>query len=582
MMPGRRSSGLSPSPKAGDRGRIEGVPVPRHLEWEGESSRKGKPLRVVTASEMREIDRKAIEEYGVPSLDLMERAGGGAAQVLASIGVEKEKPVVILCGKGNNGGDGFVAARYLKDWGVRVTCWMIGERDEMTSDALRNLVAAEETGVAIRSFLPGESESDLAEELGEAQYALDALLGTGAKGELRDPIRRLTRILNESGARIFALDVPTGMDADSGATDPDCVNALMTITFGFPKRGLYSLPGRQMCGDITVVDLAYPEESVDVATGVLLWQEMRALLPARQPRGHKGTFGRVAVIAGSRGMAGAACLAAEAALRSGAGIVKLLVPDAIADLCAAKLTEVMVFGVPGTEAGTFSPASVDAIAPFLGEADSVLLGPGLGSSTPVRDFAATLVPRISKPMVVDADGLNALAAAESTARRRLAEIPVILTPHPGELARLVGGDAGQIARDSVNASRSAAANFGCEVILKGAPSVVASPGGTVDLVSLGNDGMATAGSGDVLAGLLAGILAQDTEAGPAARLGAMVHSRAGDICQGEIGARGMIAGDLLRCLPYAWRELEGDEDQPRLRLRHSLEDDDEGSEEADS
>jgi NAD(P)H-hydrate epimerase len=533
---------------------------------------------------MREIDRKAIEECGVPSLDLMERAGGGAAQVVASIGVEKDKPVVILCGKGNNGGDGFVAARYLKDWGAAVTCWMIGERDEMTSDALRNLVAAEETGVAIRSFRPGESETDLAEELGGAQYAIDALLGTGAKGQLRDPIRRLTRILNESGARTFALDVPTGMDADSGETDPDCVRALMTITFGFPKRGLYALPGRQVCGDITVIDLAYPEESVDVSTGVLLWQEMRHLLPAREPRGHKGTFGRVAVIAGSRGMAGAACLAAEAALRSGAGLVKLLVPEAIADLCAVKLTEVMVFGMPGTEAGTLSPASLDAIAPFLGEADSVLLGPGLGSGDPVRDLVATLVPRISKPAVVDADGLNALAAADGTVRRRLSRIPAILTPHPGELARLVDGDAGQIARDSVNAARNAARGFGCEVILKGAPSVVASPDGNADLCSLGNDGMATAGSGDVLAGLLAGILAQGATAGATARLGAMVHSRAGDICQGEIGARGMIAGDILRCLPYAWRELEGIEEQPRLRLRYSPEDDDddEGSEEADS
>lgn len=537
-------------------------------------------MRVVTASEMREIDRRAIEECGIPSLDLMERAGAGAAHVIASLGIQRGDRVVVVCGKGNNGGDGFVAARYLHGWGAQVHCWVISERDELSADALRNLIEAEDSGVPVRPFRSGESEPELSAELSEADWAVDALLGTGAKGRLRDPIRSLTRLMNASSARVFALDMPTGMDADSGEVDPDCVKSAMTITFGFPKRGLYAMPARDLCGDITVVDLGYPPESVKVSTGVLLWQEMRHLVRWRDPRGHKGTFGSVVVIAGSRGMSGAACLAAEAALRSGAGVVKLLVPDAIADICATKLTEVMVFGIRGSEAGTFSAESVDAVASFVGAADAVLIGPGLGGGA-AHEFARDLIPHVTRPMVIDADGLNALGDADSDAFRRLREAPAILTPHPGELARLTGRSTAVIAEDGVAAARDASLKFGCEVILKGAPTIVASPDGNTDLCSLGNDGMATAGSGDVLAGLLAGLLAQKFETGPAARVGVMVHSRAGDICRSEIGKHGMLSGDLLRCLPYAWRELESPLDDGLAKSLRRLQAD-EGEDEEDA
>jgi NAD(P)H-hydrate epimerase len=349
----------------------------------------------------------------------------------------------------------------------------------------------------------------------------------------------------------------------------------MTITFGFPKRGLYALPARDLCGDITVVDLGYPEESVDVATGVLLWQEMRFLMPLRDPRGHKGTFGTVLVIAGSKGMTGAACLASEAALRSGAGLVKLLVPESMHALVATKLTEVMVFPVPDA-AGVFAPAAADAAAPFLREADSVLLGPGLSMAAPAVEFVRTLLPRVAKPLVLDADGLNALAGAQD-ATAHLSRIPAIITPHPGELARLTGRRRKELLRDSVGAARAVAEQFGCDVIFKGSPSVVASPDGTTDLCSLGNDGMATAGSGDVLAGLVAGLFAQGYDAPTAARVGVMVHGRAGDICRGELGRRGMIAGDILRCLPYAWRELEADpeEEEPASRAEEAPEEEEE-------
>ncbi|GJM45289.1 MAG: bifunctional NAD(P)H-hydrate repair enzyme Nnr [Gemmatimonadota bacterium] len=524
-------------------------------------------MRVVTASEMREIDRKAIEECGIPSLDLMERAGAGAAHVIASIGMQPDDNVVFLCGKGNNGGDGFVAARYLREWGAHVTCWVIAERDELSSDALRNLVIAEDAGVAIRPYRPETSEGELQAELAEAPVAVDALLGTGSRGRLREPIRAIARTLNNSPARVFALDMPTGMNADSGEVDPDCVKTAMTITFGFPKRGLYALPGRDICGDVTVVDLGYPEESIDVSTNVLLWQDMRDLLVWRDPRGHKGTFGRAVVIAGSRGMSGAACLAAESALRSGAGVVQLLVPEGIADLCATKLTEVMVHGVPSANGDTFTPESIPHLTRFLEDADSVLLGPGISEAPAAHDFIRTLLPRMSKPLVLDADGLNALRDADSQTIGHLAGRSTILTPHPGELGRLLDRSAASIVEDAVASARDAARVFRCEVILKGAPSIVASPGGAADLCSFGNDGMATAGTGDVLAGLLTGLLAQEYDASRAARVGVMVHSRAGDICRSEIGRHGMLAGDLLRCVPYAWRELEGDADE---RLRRSL------------
>ena len=555
---------------------MDHFPTSRHLVWDDGSIREGRPLRVVTASEMREIDRKTIEEFGVPSLDLMERAGSGAAQVIATLGVEKQKPVVIVCGKGNNGGDGFVAARYLSGWGANVTCWTIGERDEMTSDALRNLVAAEESGVGVKPFRAGESEEELHGQLEDAQIAVDALLGTGARGTLKDPIRRIARIMNDSGTKIYALDMPTGMNADNGEVDPDCVRSLMTITFGFPKRGLYRMPGRSLCGDVTVVDLGYPEESIDVTTGLLLWQEMRAAVPARPSVGHKGTFGRVLVVAGSRGMSGAACLAAEAGLRSGAGLVRLVVPDSIADLCETKLTEVMVTGATA-KGDVFGPESLEDVLAATEWADTVLIGPGLSGAEETQTFVREFLRRVAKPVVLDADALNALAGAEEDVLERLGKLPAILTPHPGELGRVLDIDSSVVAEDSVSWSRQAANDLRSEIILKGAPTVIASPTGEVDFCSLGNDGMATAGSGDVLAGLVAGVLAQGADLPTAARLATMIHSRAGDICRTEIGAHGMLAGDILRCLPYAWRELEGDDEA--AGLADDEDDDAEGAEE---
>lgn len=532
-------------------------------------------MRVVTASQMREIDRRTIEEFGVPSLDLMERAGGGTAQVIAQSPLEGDGGIVFLCGKGNNGGDGFVAARYLREWGADVTCWVIGERDELTRDTLRNLVAAEEAGVAVRAFRTNESEDALTADLESAQVAVDALLGTGSRGKLRNPVRRLSRILNASAAKVYALDVPTGANADSGSVDGDCVRCRMTITFGFPKRGLYALPARDLCGDITVIDLGYPEESVDVSTGVLLWDEMRHLMPRRDPRGHKGTFGRVAVFAGSPTMNGAACLAADAALRSGAGLVRLGVPESVWPLVATKLSEVMVSPIPESSGGVFGPESIDAALEIAEASDSVLVGPGMTDAESVRAFVRDFLSRVDTPLVLDADALNALAVDDAAPLDRLAEGPTILTPHPGELARLLKRDIRDLLSDSVAAAQEAAERFGCDIVFKGSPTVVASPDGTTDICSLGNDGMATAGSGDVLAGLLVGLFAQGYEAPDAARVGTMVHSRAGDICRGELGRRGMIAGDMLRCLPYAWRELEED---PAAERR---EEPDAGSEEAD-
>jgi NAD(P)H-hydrate epimerase len=513
-------------------------------------------VKVVTAAEMREIDRRTIEEFGVPSSDLMERAGSGAAEVLIESGLDSGAKVVILCGNGNNGGDGFVAARHLKTWGAEVSCWVIGERDELSADTLRNLIHAEDSGVRIRAFRPRELDEALQRELQEAAVVIDALLGTGARGRLREPVRRIARLTNAHAKRVVALDLPTGMDADTGSADSDTVRCALTITFGFPKRGMYVLPAREFCGDVVVIDLGYPEDTVGVSTGVLLWNEIGSLLPPRDPRGHKGTFGSVAVVAGSPGMSGAACLSAESALRSGAGLVKLLVPRSVAAICATKLNEVMVYGFADSAEGMFAPESLPEIAPFLAEADAILVGPGIGGADSARQFVRALLSANEKPLVLDADGLNAIGDPKKAVTKRLAKKAAILTPHPGELARLLGKTIEELVKDHVGAARSASASFACEVVFKGAPTVVASPSGAADLCSLGNDGMATAGSGDVLAGLLAGLLAQGLTPETAARVGVMVHSRAGDIARGELGRRGMIAGDILRFVPYAWRELE--------------------------
>lgn len=518
-------------------------------------------MKVVTAAEMREIDRRATEEFGVPSADLMERAGSGAAEVLLESGFDPGAKVTVLCGNGNNGGDGFVAARHLKRAGLDVTCWTLGERDELTADTLRSLIHAQEAGVRIRITRDEDSEEKLKRDLEASVLTIDALLGTGARGKLREPIRRIAQIANAASKRVVALDLPTGLDADTGAADADTIQCQLTITFGFPKRGMYVLPGREACGDVVVIDLGYPEETIGLSTGVLLWNELQAILPPRDARGHKGSFGKVVVIAGSPGMSGAACLAAEAALRSGAGLVHLLVPRSIAAICATKLTEVMVHALPDTSEGALGEESVEACAAFLAQADAILLGPGLSSTESAKKFVRALLETNEKPLVLDADGINAIEDSRKATTKKYAKRATMLTPHVGEMARLLGKSHEDLVQDHVGSARLAAASFGCEVIFKGAPSVVASPEGGTDLCSLGNDGMATAGSGDVLAGLLAGLLAQGYDASLAARLGVMVHSRAGDIARAELSRRGMIAGDILRCVPYAWRELEvGPED----------------------
>ncbi|MGO8760889.1 MAG: NAD(P)H-hydrate dehydratase [Desulfobaccales bacterium] len=512
-------------------------------------------MKLVTASTMRELDRRAIQDLGIPSLVLMENAGRTTYRILRREFLCLPGEVAVLAGPGNNGGDGFVVARYLANAGLPVAVFLLGPRDRVSQDARVNLEILAHLGIAVAEVLTEADLNPAIHRLAQAGLIVDALLGTGLNSPVQGLMAALIERVNHLKAPVLAVDIPTGLSADTGEVLGVALKAQVTVTYGWPKLGQVLPPGRDYVGRLWQADIGIPPILArDLPLELAEAREMRALLPPRPFGSHKGTFGHLLVLAGSQGKTGAAAMTAEAALRAGAGLVTLGVPASLNDILEAKLTEAMTLPLPEAPgARALGAAAWTPILEFLDEKSTLALGPGLGTHPETRDLVRRLVQDLPQPMVIDADGLNNLAGAAAGLKN--AAGPRILTPHPGEMARLIGLTIPEVQARRLDLARETAARFGVTLVLKGAQTVVAAPDGRASLNSTGNPALASGGTGDVLTGLIGGFLAQGLAPWDAARLGVYLHGLAADFFVSRHGQRGMIAGDLLSVLPQMLAEF---------------------------
>lgn len=526
-------------------------------------------MRIPTTKQIRELESKWIshcdENWGQV---LMEIAGRGAAIRALRMWQENPGDVAIVVGLGNNGGDGFVVGRYLTLWGVPVSVWIVSQnKDEnevvemKTREGQLNKKILESLGVQVRTLVHEtlvESDSELSLEphsdpnidkiFDGATLIVDALFGTGLERDIEGFYKRVIDAINRSGKRVLSIDIPSGINSDTGQVMGTAVRADQTVTFGYLKPGLVTHPGATLAGDLGIVDIGLPElPEVSPDVNLMTVEIVRDIIPVRPPDSHKGSFGHVVTIAGSVGMGGAAMLSSMSALRTGAGLAYLATPQAV--LAGLPAEEVIYKPMPDNEAGTFSFAAYEPLKKLITQAHSIILGPGIGLNKDTIELVSNLISDIDCPCIIDADGLNAIAQKPEIMEDN--EGRFVLTPHPKELARLLGCEVAEIQSDRISAAIEAAKKFNAVVVLKGSMTVTANPDGEVFINPTGNAGMATAGAGDVLSGIIGGLLAQRVEPFQAAAAAAYIHGRAGDILAEEIDESGMVAGDIKRVIPFA-------------------------------
>jgi NAD(P)H-hydrate epimerase len=526
-------------------------------------------LPVFTADEMRAVDRRAITELGIPGSVLMEHAGRGAAEVILRTWPALRKGrrhVVIVCGKGGNAGDGFVVARHLARRGVRVSVLLTTPASEIGGDAGAKLAQMRRGGV--RPVLV-EDETAARDSLRDAELVVDALLGTGARGAPTGLVAGTIEAINASGRAVVALDVPSGLSALGAAPAGPVVCATLTTTFAGIKRGLVMGPAAAAAGRIEVVPIGIPpaEVSRGITTFLLEPQDVARHFPPRAREAHKGDFGRLLILAGSVGKTGAAALAARAAMRSGAGLVTVAAPASQQPVIAALVLEPMTEPVPETALKTIAAAALPVLQELAGSRDAVAIGPGIGLDEETASVVRTLAGDLAKPLVVDADGLTALAGRLHLVRK--APAPRCLTPHPGEMARLLGSSTADVQRDRILAARDCAERAGAHVVLKGATSVVAHPDGRTVLNPTGNPGMASGGTGDVLTGMVGAFLARGLPADTALECAVYLHGRAGDLAAERVGHESLVASDVIDALPSAFAGLSAAPGTEAHRTRRS-------------
>jgi hydroxyethylthiazole kinase-like uncharacterized protein yjeF len=514
-------------------------------------------IKVVTAREMQQLDRRATAEYGIPSLVLMENAGSETTrEMLAAFPALLRSRVAILCGRGNNGGDGFVVARHLLDRGVMVETFLFARREEVRGDARINLEILEKTGAAPTAVRDAGEMVARSDRITSADVVVDALLGTGTHGAVTGILAEAIELVNRAGRPVVAVDIPSGLVADDPEPPGPAVRATLTVTFALPKRCLLLYPAAGYAGTIRVVPIGIPSslcQDPELLLGLLDADDVASAFPPRDPAAHKGTFGHVLVVAGSVGKTGAAALASLAGLRAGAGLVTLAIPESLNDAMEVKLTEVMTEPVPESEARSIGQEALDRLLRLAEGKSAVALGPGLGTHPSTQKLVHGLLASLKLPIVLDADGINALAGRADLLAR--VSGPVIVTPHPGELSRLLNVPRDELLRNRVPLVQDAASRLKVTLVLKTAHTIVASPARDVMVVPTGNPGMATGGTGDVLTGLIAGLVAQGVAPRLAAQAGAYVHGLAGDLAAARLGQEAMLAGDLLDRVPDAIRRV---------------------------
>ena len=515
-------------------------------------------MYVVTPSEAKAMDQRAIEEYSIPGIVLMENAALKTVDIIREKYIKDCCPgkVIVLVGGGNNGGDGMAIARHLMLSGIDVELFIFSSEDRITGDAKTNLNILKKLKAAIKWVEDRDDLIMLDRELKGAFLVIDSLFGTGLYRDIEGIQYEAIKMVNSHNVPVVAVDIPSGIHGENGHVMGIAIKATDTVTFGYPKRGHVLFPGREYTGNLHVVPISLPSDSAELegVFGFTLGDmEVARALKARPSDGHKGIFGHVAVIAGSTGMTGAACLTSMAALRAGAGLVTLGVPASLNPILENKLTEVMTIPLEDEGTGYLVSRSIDRIKKLIEGKDVLAIGPGWGKNCDGLEILRNILGKFSISIVIDADALNHISKDIELLSKH--EGPVIITPHPGEMARLTKKSTEEVVRFPVDTAQKLARDFGIIVLLKGATSVVAHPDGKLYFNCSGNSGMATGGSGDVLTGVIASLIAQGYSPYDAAVYGCYVHGRAGDYAKERLGEAGMLAGDILEMLPLVLKDF---------------------------
>ncbi len=511
--------------------------------------------KITTAKQMRNIDKRAIEGMGIPSLTLMEAAGRGTAEHIREEFFEGDcdgVQIAVACGRGNNGGDGFVCGRYLEGWGAEVDYFLIGEREKLKGDARTNYARLPDTSQVHDIVEPDDIPS-----FGEYDALVDAIFGTGFHGSIRGVAADVVPAMNDTAVPVIAVDIASGLSSDTGQVEGPAISAEMTVTFGCPKVGHLLFPGRSLTGELRIVDIGFPPEAIaeeNIKLHLINETFLNVTLPDREPEAHKGTCGKVFVLAASVGMTGAAALVGNAAVRSGAGLVYVGCPASLNDILEVKLTEVLTRPLPEvSKKRVIARRALGEVLQYIEDVDAIAVGPGLGQHFETQELIRRVIARRDKPTVLDADGLNAFAKDTSVLKEN--QVPLIITPHVGELSRLVDAPIKEIAADRQNWAQKAASMFNCVCVLKGAPTFVAEPDGTVCLNPTGNPGMASGGTGDVLTGIILALLGQGLSPMDAACCGVYLHGMAGDTAAAFLGQMSMAAEDMIQQLPEVFMQF---------------------------
>lgn len=514
-------------------------------------------MRVLTAAQMREADRYTIEEIGIASLVLMENAGRQVvAAIEAAYGPSLDGRVAVLCGRGSNGGDGFVAARTLLQRGIDASVFVIGALRDVRGDARTNLDILGRLGVTVVEVADEQSWDLHFSEIAQCSLIIDAVMGTGLKEAVAGMLETVFADLNASGIPIVSVDLPSGLSADAPQPPGSCIDASMTVTLAALKVPLVLPPGEALAGEVVIADIGVPQEVVDALEGpyveLITPEPLRGLVGPRAEDSHKGDFGRLTIVAGSLGKTGAAHLAAMGALRSGAGLVTVATPQACLPILAAMSPTFMTAGLADDGAGGVSELGIDALLSL--SHDVIACGPGLGRTRQAGVFVRDLLDRATVPLVLDADALFALAEHPAVLTGR-DDRPVVITPHPGEMARLLGTSTQNVQANRLDTAVRFATAHQVYVVLKGHRTIVATPEGRAHINPTGNPGMATGGTGDVLTGVIAAWLAQLLDAEAACRLSVFLHGAAGDLAEVVEGQSAMVATDLIDSLGEALSRL---------------------------
>ncbi len=515
-------------------------------------------MYLVDANEMQEMDRLTIKAFGLPGRVLMENAGRGATSFLLKQKPDlAQKSIGVIAGRGNNGGDGFVIARCLSQKGIKAAVYLLADKQRVTGDAAANLDLLEPLDIPLVELPDTKSFFKHKDTMDRHDLWIDAILGTGLKSEVRGFFREIIEFINSSKKYVFAVDIPSGLDSDTGRPCGAAIRANATATFGFAKTGHLLYPGTEYTGDLKIVDIGIPQHVVDQVgprQRLITADIARAHIRSRKPDAHKGDSGHLLVIAGSTGKTGAAALTARAAMRAGAGLVTLGIPASLNSVLETQLIEAMTFPLPEKAPGIPDPNAFAKIMTFLPGKQCLAIGPGIGTEPATVELVRQIIIASSIPLVIDADGINSLAGATDLLDKLKA--PAVLTPHPGEMARLTGLATSEVQNNRISCAREFAVKFNIHLVLKGARTIIAHPNGVIYINPTGNPGMAAGGMGDVLTGIIAGFITRRVPLEKAVQSGVFLHGAAADSLMKKIGQTGFLASEVIDRIPQQMRALK--------------------------